>query len=428
LHGAARYKPFIHEPLLKRSFAMIKKSFGLTWVVALILTLCSCAPVTIDTTPSGAEVYSADGQTLLGSTPFKTAILNSDKAYTVRKDRYFEEPVDLAFDAPRNVKLDLYPTPVLVYSKPDAQIFAAGSDTSIGQTPLSMNVENAPRTYTLKAADHFDRDITISLDSPDPLVIELERRPFVTIATVPANAQIYEKGQLLGTAPIRTEILQPRTFEVRKEKHFSKTFVLNGAPPYETTFKLQPFPVITVTASPAGAQILRAGNVLGKGSIKLDVGEAMQLEVRADRYYPQSVTISPESAAQVKVDLKAMPYVTLSSDPAGAEARANGSLIGVTPVELLVEKETSVELSKEGFVSKTVVLTATDRQVSATLDAVPPPTPVITDVPEATVDETEKSAPAKAPASGQPLLWGLGAVALAVIAAIFFILKGKKEE
>lgn len=357
---------------------MIKKSIGLFSVLSIVLAICSCAPVTIDTVPTDAAVYGADGQTLLGTTPFNTSILVGGKNFTVRKDRYFDQPVKLDYNAARTVAVKLSPVPVLVQSSPTAEIYLSGSETAIGRTPMKIAVLDKVATYTLKAKDFYDKDIVVSSDSPDPIVIELARRPIVTISAKPEGVEIYENGKLIGTAPVREEILTPRTFELRKAGYFTQGGTITGTPPYEIHGVLRPFPVITVTATPPGAQISRDGGLIGKDSVKLAVGDKTVLEVRADRFYMQSVTITPESAAQVNVALKAMPYVMIGSQPAGAEVFIAGKSIGIAPVEQLIEKDTVVELKKEGFVTKTATLTGADKQVTVTLEAVPVPVSVQT--------------------------------------------------
>ena len=132
---------------------MIKKFAGLFFALSLILAISSCAPVTIDSTPSGAKVYNADGTTELGTTPFDTRVFVSEKNFVLRKDRYFDEPVMLNYDSERNVALKFRPTPLLVYSKPIAGIYPTDSETSIGNTPMKVAVADKARTYTLKAAD-----------------------------------------------------------------------------------------------------------------------------------------------------------------------------------------------------------------------------------------------------------------------------------
>ncbi len=409
---------------------MIKKTVGFVSVLCIILAICSCAPVTIDSAPSGAAVYDATGQKQLGNTPFDTRVFVSEKNFTVRKERYFDEPVKLNYDSERNVDTKLRPVPVLVYSSPDSDIYAAGSDTPIARTPSKIKVSDKAAIYTLKAADYYDQEISVGLDSPDPLVVKLARRPIVTISAEPAGVEVYENNKLVGTTPLRIEILTNRTFELRKAGYFKQIGALTGAPPYEVSIKLRPFPMITVTATPADAQIYRAGSLLGKTTTKLAVGEPITLEVRADRFYAQNVTLTPDSSAQVNVALKAMPYVTIKSEPANAEVLIDGKSVGMTPVEQLIEKETVVELRKEGFVTKTATLTGADKQVSVTLEAVPPP-PVVEPVVQsnsvvAKTVVTEPAAPAKKGGSNLPLIAGIAAVVIAGIA--FFLIKRKKQE
>jgi hypothetical protein len=388
---------------------MIKKSACQFFVLTLILAVCSCAPVTIDTVPVGAAVYSADGQTQLGTTPYDTSIFVGDKDLIVRKDRYSEETVNLDFNAPRKVELKLRPLPILVYSKPDAEIYPSGSENAIGRTPKKITVADKDRTYTLKAADYFDQDITIGLESPDPLVVKLMRRPIVTLSATPAGVEVYENGKLIGTAPVREEILTSRTFELRKPGHFTKSITLKDAPPYEASVELKPFPVITVSAAPAGAQIYSSGKLAGKAPVKLEVGEKTVLEVRADRYYTQSVTLTPESPAQVNVELKAMPYVKINSNPAGAELFIGGKSVGTAPIEQLIEKDTAVELRKDGFVTKTATLTGADKQVTVTLEVVPPPPPVVETTVAPAAPATKKpdvaTAPESSPAPKKKTFW-----------------------
>lgn len=402
---------------------MIKKSIGLFSVLSIILALCSCAPTTINTIPPGAVVYGADGQTQLGTTPFDAKIFVNEKNFTIRKDRYFDESVKLDFDSPRGVVLKLRARPVLVDSIPGAGIYPAGSETSIGSTPMKMTVGDKESTYTLKAKGYYDQDIAINLETADPLVITLARRPIVTLSAAPEGVEVYEDGKLIGPAPVQEEILTSRTFELRKANYFTKTVTLKGAPPYEVAAELKPFPVITVAATPSGAQISRAGSLIGKDSVKLAVGEKIMLDVRADRYYAQSITLTPESPAKVNVMLKAMPYVMISSQPAGAEVFIAGKSIGQAPVERLVEKDTVIELRKEGFVTKTATLTGADKQVTVTLEAVPPP--VVTETEKPVVAEPVKAPAPQNTGRGKLLIWvGIGIVAAGLI--VFSLRKLKK--
>ncbi|MEI8205260.1 MAG: PEGA domain-containing protein [Kiritimatiellales bacterium] len=399
---------------------MIKKSINLFFALSLILAICSCAPTTINTIPSSAVVYGADGQTRVGTTPFDTSIFVSEKSFTLRKDRYYDAPVKVDYDSARTIDLKLRPTPVLVDSKPNAAIYPTGLEISIGNTPMKVQVGDKALTYTLKAADYYDQDISVGTESPDPLVVVLARRPIVTISASPEGVGIYENDQLIGISPVREEILTPRTFELRKENYFTQRGTITGAPPYEVRTVLRPFPVITVSATPAGAQISRADSLVGKDSVKLPVGEKIVLDVSADRYYKESVTLTPESPAQIYVALKAMPYVMINSQPAGAKVVINGAAVGTTPVEQLIEKDTVIELSKEGFITKAATLTGADKQVTVTLEEVPAATNEVS----AVILAKEKKATV---AKTSPLLWIGGVAVIASILLVLFLIKRKKQ-
>jgi hypothetical protein len=403
---------------------MIKKSIGLFFVLSLILAICSCAPTTINTIPPGAGVYRADGQTQVGSTPFDVSIFVSEKDFTVRKDRYFDEAVKVDYNSARTIDLKLRAMPVMVDSKPNAAIYPAGSETSIGITPMKVQVGDKTATYTLKVADYYDQEISVGAESPDPLVVVMARRPIVTISAAPAGVEVYENDKLIGAAPVKEEILTPRTFELRKENYFTQRGTITGAPPYEVRATLRPFPVITVSATPSGAQISRTNSLVGKDSVKLPVGDKIVLDVSADRYYQESVTITPESPAQVYVALKAMPYVMINSQPAGAKVVINGASVGTTPVEQLIEKDTIIELRKEGFVTKAATLTGADKQVTVTLEAVPSTNEVAAVSQPA---KEEKKATAKPASKGiSPFVW-IGIAVIAVIPLVLFLIKRKKQ-
>jgi hypothetical protein len=400
---------------------MTAKSAGMLLLTGLFIAMCSCAPVTIETDPAGAAVYDASGQTQLGTTPYKTSIFLGEKNFTVRKPCYIGEPVKLDCDSARTVDVNLRPIPVFISSTPAAEIYAQGSETPIGRTPVKINMPEHTQGYTLKAKDYFDEPLTIGPETTGGLTVKMKRRPIVTLSSSPDGAEVYEKGTLIGTAPVIEEIAAARTFELRKAGHLSKTVTLTEAPPYEVTVELKPFPVITVEAVPAAAQIYRGGSSLGKAPAQVTVGEKVSLEVRADRFYPQTVTLTPDSSAKVSVALKPMPYVMINSDPAGAELCLKDKVVGQTPVEQVVEKEAVYELRKEGYQTKTVTLSGAEKLVTVKLDLIPPP--VVT--PEPALPAEVAAAPV-AKKSGSKLFW-IAAIPVAIAALILIVLKKRKK-
>jgi hypothetical protein len=121
-----------------------------------------------------------------------------------------------------------------------------------------------------------------------------------------------------------------------------------------------------------------------------------------------------------------MPYVMISSQPAGAEVFIAGKSAGKAPVEQLVEKDTVIELRKEGFVTKTATLTGADKKVTVTLEAVPPPVVAAVEAGKPVVAEPVKAPAPQNTGSGKLLIWvGIGIVAAGLI--VFSLRKLKKQ-
>ena len=90
----------------------------------------------------------------------------------------------------------------------------------------------------------------------------------------------------------------------------------------------------------------------------------------------------------------------IKSEPAGAEVFIGGKSVGMAPIEQLIEKDTVVELRKEGFVTKTATLSGADKQVSITLEKVPEPVappPVVTSVAPVAATSAQKAIPSQKP-------------------------------
>ncbi len=344
---------------------MINKSLsrilGLFLIPALILSACGwlpfTAPVTISTTPDGAEVYKEGGAELLGTTPFKTHIFLFKKNLEIKKEKFYTEKITLTSQTMEKIQVALRPTPVLVYTKIDAEIYEADATNPFGKTPINVEVNSAPRTCILKRVDYFDKEITIGLETKTPIVTQLKRRPIVTLTTAPAGVGIYENDKLLATSTLREEISVPRTFELRKKDYYSKTLNLTPTSDPEMDVTLEPLPIITIQTDPADATVYLVGDSkpLGTAPLTLTIKQATGFEARADRHYSKTITVQPKTQT-ASIELQAMPYVTISSNPSGAAVTLGGKAIGTTPVEQLIEKPTTAELALEGYQTQTVTL------------------------------------------------------------------------
>lgn len=348
----------------------------MTWTAAIgfLFSIFGCAPVTIDSRPSSASVYDAAGQTKLGTTPYDTYILFSDKSIVIRKDRFQEKTLTIPFDAEEKMTVQLAAEPITLNSKPRADLFFDNEETPAGQTPMKVNVSGKARTATLKAEGFYDKTITLSTETPDPLNVHLERRPIVEISTRPAGVQVSENGSVIGTAPVTAEITEPRTFQFSKDGYFTKKMTLEGAPPYSVDVELQAFPEMTIHTEPAEAQVSLNGKPLGTAPVSLKVGEPLSITVSADRYYDRTVQLTPDSKTDQTVELAPMPYITVQSDPAGAELSSGGQSLGTAPVEVLVEEPMTIQAEQDGY--QTAEITLSPDSSDETIKLTPQPAPV----------------------------------------------------
>ncbi len=341
------------------------------FILAIISGFCGCVPVRIESTPSGAYVHDETGLIKLGTTPFDTHLIAKKKSFLIRKDHHFEKPVTITPGVPQKVKVTLYPKPILIESLPAATLFSADSDFTIGPTPLELGVSRIKRNYVLKAKDYFDKEITIDIETANPFLVRLDRRPFVTLSTIPTDVQIYENGERLGVTPFTQEIFSKRTFELRKKNYFPQTVTIEKTPPYTVTAKLKAFPQITVNATPPNTEVYCAGKRLGVVPVQLFVGKKMELELRADRFGSKSIIITPDSSSEINLSLQAKHSVTVSSSLPGTEIFSKGKRIGTAPLELLVETPEVIELRKDGFLTETVTLVGNSKRVHITLEKTP---------------------------------------------------------
>jgi len=405
----------------------VSRLVSLFFVLALISTTCGwipfTAPFTIHSVPEGAGVYKVGGTTPVGTTPYKSHIFHFDRTYEVRMDGFFNEPVLVDYNAAEDIFVKLRALPVLLYTKPDADVYAAGSDTPLGNTPLEMDVYHEDRTYTLKVKDYYDKEITIGLSTKTPMVLELDRRPIITLTTVPEGTEIYENDALFATSSMTEEILTSRTFELRKEGYFKKTVELTSTSPYEMTVELILLPVISIQSVPDGATVYLVGDnkPLGKAPLKLTIEKATSFEVRADRYYPETFTVEPKTQT-AKAILNAMPYVTITSDPAGAEVYLAGKLLGTTPLEQLIEKETTYEIRMDGYLPQTVTLNGKDAQPVIALETVPV---VVEEVVAVEAPVVVEETPAEQ-GMNLPLIGGIAAAVIVGLVLLIAALKKKK--
>ncbi|WP_372807864.1 PEGA domain-containing protein [Pontiella sp.] len=344
---------------------MIRKAaFGFCIVAGIFssLFLSGCAPVTMKSTPSGAEVYYKDSNELIGTTPLKVNLLASDKELLFRKPGYFSKTIVVSPIDPENISVVLARRDrVLLVSKPNgAELFVEGVGR-VGRTPYRIDYSKPYREFLVRAPGYAEQKFTIPEDPEGDVMVDLSREDTVMVESNPKNADVYvANGKKLGTTPLAIPATEKRYLQLRKEGYYELDFSISEHTPSPYTLKMEREPIVIVESEPSGATVVHRGVTLGVTPFRQLLKGDMEIEVMQDRYYTKQLTIAPDSPRLVTVKLKPKPYVIIKSNPSQAVLYRSGGveLIGTTPIEVLVERDSAFEIHKEGYDIKPFMLSS----------------------------------------------------------------------
>lgn len=335
--------------MMKRN--IVKLTAALALVAVSILT--GCAPVTVSSIPPGAKVYYKDKDKLIGTAPVKVNLFARDKNLVVRKDGYFSHSLVVSPVDPQNTTVELRPCDrVLIMSEPTgADLYVEGVGR-VGHTPYRIDYEKPYRTFEIRAYGYAARKFTVPEDPEDHIMISLDREDLVTVDSKPKNAHIIDpNGNDLGTTPLAIPASGLSTYTIFKDGYYSKEFTFDKDTPNPLVIELERQPIVIIYSDPAGARVVNRGVTLGQTPFRQLVEEDMKLDIESDRCYTKTITIAPDSPHAVNVTLDPKPYVTIDSNPSGAKLYLSGGieLVGSTPVEVLIEKDTAFEMHLDGY-------------------------------------------------------------------------------
>ncbi len=219
-----------------------------------------------------------------------------------------------------------------------------------------------------------------------PAAAQQER---VSLKAEPADAQISLGGQVVGRGtyseqhPLGSTLI----FTVTREGYEPKTLEVQVAEGARLDFQVslaQKMRELTVRATPADAEILLQGRVVGKGSYTGSFPETgeVALTVRRDGYVEQKITVpvaSVQGPIEVALLSKEVPQreVTVRSQPADArillEGRAvgTGSFTGSFPLDAVLQFRVTREGYAEGSLTVNVA-EARNRPYLVRLEKLPP--------------------------------------------------------
>jgi CRISPR/Cas system-associated exonuclease Cas4 (RecB family) len=221
-------------------------------------------------------------------------------------------------------------------------------ETVLGKTPL--------RRFTLAAGQHR---LNLRLDGYIDAVVELSLKdgkvvskkvtldptpPVLVVETAPAGAEVKIDGHPAGKTPLRRDDLPIGSHEIE--------ISLKGHHVVTRSVKLQKQKVtkleerllartgsLTVATTPAGAEVIVDGKVLGKTPLAptavLEGEHVVTLQLERYGSATRRVMINEGGSASISVTLSASPGVlSVSTTPAGAAVTLDGKVVGVTPYRL----------------------------------------------------------------------------------------------
>ena len=290
----------------------------------------------------------------------------ADKELVVRKNGFFSQTVVLSPMDPESINIKLrHRDKVLLLSKPDgAELFVEGVGR-VGRTPYRIDYKKPWRTFEVKAPGYATINYTIPEDPEGDVMIDMERDNSVMIVSKPQKAKVFtEGGELLGITPLGVPAEEEHNLELRKDGYYSKEFVVDEDSVNPLMVELEREPIVIVYSDPIGAEVVYRGVTLGVTPYRHLVKNDMDIKLVYNRYQTKEIMIAPDSPREVHVALDPMPYVTIRSKPSGAQLYRSGGieLIGTTPIEVLIDRDTALEIHKEGYDIKPFTLSSRSKR------------------------------------------------------------------
>lgn len=233
-----------------------------------------------------------------------------------------------------------------------------------GETPISIkNLTFKKYTVRISFENYKDyvEDVTLTGNNPKKVIYAiLEHKTFsINVSSDPENADVYLDGILKGKTPlVITDIVQgeKHILEIKLDNY--ETFKEEVSEEKNNIFaKLMPVTTqLIVTSVPANADVFINGVLVGKTPFEqknLEEGD-YEIQVKMPNYKTFKETIKLEKGKKVEINValeKTDIYVSITSNPQGANVYIDGLLMGKTPIELteLSEGEHILKLELDGY-------------------------------------------------------------------------------
>lgn len=261
--------------------------------------------VTLVSKPKNVEVYDKNGAKL-GITPFPVPAVE-EGTYELRKEGYYSLQVAVGPETENPYVVELEREPIIiVYSDPEDAIVVHRGVT-LGKTPYRQLVKE-DMDLEISVDRYYTKQITIAPDSPRQVSVKLDPKPYITVKTSPAGAELYRSGgvELIGKTPVEVLVEKDAAFEIHKPGYDIKPFMLSPDSSREVTVPLTQSlasleKTVLIDSDPSGALVYRPGGaeLIGKTPLEQQVRGERTFELHLQGFKTKIVTVAPDSADNV---------------------------------------------------------------------------------------------------------------------------------
>ena len=342
---------------------------GMAALLLLSWLLFSAKSIQFDIQPAEPDQFSISGGWF--KLPFGDRILMREGSYTVhvRKKGYYDVDQSLQVDeAPsRTVQVSMRKLPgkLTVRVDPVLDAVVTVDDTSVGQAPYGP-LELEPGTHSISVtADRYlpfsDRILVPGLDQHQEFYVQLVPQwANVDISSKPSGATVYQEREVLGTTPVRIELM---------EGTHAISVVADGFKPWDGSIATTPnvdqvLPLIElepanakllVNSIPRGANVTVDGRYRGQTPLKLALSPDIDYQIGLTKAgYGSSVRrvrLRAAASEAITVDLSArVGKVTVNSLPLDASIFIDGTPRGSGNMTLDLSSDAhQLEVRRDGY-------------------------------------------------------------------------------
>ncbi|MDH3645257.1 MAG: PEGA domain-containing protein [Gammaproteobacteria bacterium] len=340
----------------------------------------------------GAEVL-IDG-TQVGVTPLTDfAVPAGLHRLVVRAKKHLSHEQEIEVEGlhvQQSIAVSLQPNwaPVSFSSKPPGAIVAIDGE-SVGETPLSAEVEAGDRELKISLAGYKQNLQLISISAGVPLTVPeqtlVEADGKLIVKTSPADVSVTVDGQFRGRSPLELSIRPGKKHRVSftKPGYESANRTVELTPDQRAPLSVSLTPIVgslRIVTSPADAELIVDGRLRGAADQVLSLNvRPHTIEIRKAGYASHVETVTPRRGLEqrITVVLKTVAEAALAELPTSIPSAA-GSLRLIRGGTLRMgsvrreqgrrsnEVRRDVELTREFYIGETEVSNAAFREFLAT--------------------------------------------------------------